>query len=101
MRTCTALGDCQLGIFVGDSPDWAAAAAAALLWVPASAQAQGYPNRPITFIIGFAPGGPSDVMSRILGRRMEQELKQPLIIENKTGAAGGIAAQLVSRAAPT
>ena len=78
----------------------AAAVAAALLGVPASAQAQGYPNRPITFIIGFAPGGPSDVMSRILGRRMEQELKQPLIIENKTGAAGGIAAQLVSRAAP-
>jgi tripartite-type tricarboxylate transporter receptor subunit TctC len=77
-----------------------AAVAAALLCAPSALQAQTYPNRPITFIIGFAPGGPSDVMSRIIGRRMEQELKQPLIIENKTGAAGGVAAQFVSRAAP-
>ena len=56
-----------------------AAALAALSCIPPAAQAQDYPNKPITLIIGFAPGGPSDVMSRILGRRMEQELKQPLI----------------------
>ncbi|MCC7346612.1 MAG: tripartite tricarboxylate transporter substrate binding protein [Variibacter sp.] len=64
------------------------------------AQAQAYPNRPITFIIGFAPGGPSDVLSRIIGRRMEQELKQPMVIENRSGAGGSLAAQLVARAAP-
>jgi tripartite-type tricarboxylate transporter receptor subunit TctC len=66
----------------------------------ASAHAQNYPNRPITFIIGFAPGGPSDVLSRVVGRRMEQELKQPMIIENRSGAGGSLAAQLVARAAP-
>jgi tripartite-type tricarboxylate transporter receptor subunit TctC len=78
---------------------FAAALAALALTTPASL-AQNYPNRPITFIIGFAPGGPSDVMSRILGRRMEQELKQPMIIENRTGAGGSLAAQVVARAAP-
>jgi tripartite-type tricarboxylate transporter receptor subunit TctC len=66
---------------------------------PAS-HAQNYPNRPITFIIGFAPGGPSDVMSRIIGKRMEQELKQPMIIENRTGAGGSYAAQVVARERP-
>ncbi|MBN8920091.1 MAG: tripartite tricarboxylate transporter substrate binding protein [Rhizobiales bacterium] len=71
------------------------------LVLPASgAQAQGFPNKPITFIIGFAPGGPSDVMARILTRRMEQELKQPIIIENKPGAGGSIAGAYVARAAP-
>jgi tripartite-type tricarboxylate transporter receptor subunit TctC len=65
-----------------------------------AALAQSYPNKPITFLIGFAPGGPSDVMSRILGRRMEQELKQPLIIENRAGAGGTLAAQLFARMPP-
>lgn len=73
---------------------------AALLLASPVAVAQNYPNRPITFTIGFAPGGPSDVLSRIIGRRMEQELKQPMIIENKSGAGGSLAAQLVARAAP-
>ena len=77
-----------------------AAAIAALTLAAPAAHAQNYPNRPITFIIGFAPGGPSDVLSRIIGRRMEQELKQPMIIENRAGAGGSYAAQLVTRAAP-
>lgn len=77
-----------------------AAAIAALTLACPTAQAQTYPNKPITFIIGFAPGGPSDVMSRIIGKRMEQELKQPMIIENRSGAGGSLAAQLVARAAP-
>lgn len=78
----------------------AAAALAVVLAAPSPATAQNYPNRPITYIIGFAPGGPSDVMSRILTRRMEQELKQPMVIENRTGAAGSVAAQMLARAAP-
>jgi tripartite-type tricarboxylate transporter receptor subunit TctC len=76
------------------------AAMLAAVLAAASAHAQNYPNRPITFIIGFAPGGPSDVLSRVVGRRMEQELKQPMIIENRSGAGGSLAAQLVARAAP-
>ena len=51
-------------------------------------------------MIGFAPGGPSDVMARILTRKMEEILKQPFVIENRAGAAGGIAGTAVARAAP-
>jgi tripartite-type tricarboxylate transporter receptor subunit TctC len=66
----------------------------------APAAAQNYPTRPITFLLGFAPGGPSDVMARILTRKMEETLKQPLVIENRPGAGGSIAAQTVARAEP-
>jgi len=65
--------------------------------LPAAAQ---FPSKPITLIIGFAPGGPSDVMARILTKRMEEILKHPLIIENRAGAGGGIAATAVARATP-
>src|SRR5687768_1937294 len=65
-----------------------------------AALAQTFPTKPIAFVIGFAPGGPSDVMARIFTRRMEQELKQPVIIENKPGAGGSIAGAHVARAAP-
>ena len=75
-----------------------AAALAAL--VGAAPAAADYPTKPITLIIGFAPGGPSDVMARLLTKRMETVLKQPFIIENKPGAAGGLAGTLVARAAP-
>jgi tripartite-type tricarboxylate transporter receptor subunit TctC len=66
----------------------------------APAAAADYPTKPITLIIGFAPGGPSDVMARILTRKMEEILKQPIVIENRAGAGGGIAATAVARAAP-
>ena len=59
-----------------------------------------YPTKPITLIIGFAPGGPSDVMARILTKKMEEILKQPFVIENRAGAGGGIAGAAVARAAP-
>jgi tripartite-type tricarboxylate transporter receptor subunit TctC len=59
-----------------------------------------YPTKPITLIIGFAPGGPSDVMARILTRKAEELLKQTLVIENRPGAGGSIAGTAVARAAP-
>ena len=70
----------------------------ALVCSAPAVQANDYPNKPITLIIGFAPGGPSDVMARILTKRMEELLRQPVIIENRAGAGGGIAANLVARA---
>ena len=76
-----------------------ALAFAALLGATPSPAAE-YPTKPITLIIGFAPGGPSDVMARILTKRMEEILKQPLVIENRAGAGGGIAATAVARAMP-
>jgi tripartite-type tricarboxylate transporter receptor subunit TctC len=53
-----------------------------------SAWAQTYPSRPITIIVPFAAGGPSDVLARVLGERMRAELNQPVIIENVSGAGG-------------
>ena len=75
-------------------------ASAALLWASPLVRAADYPTSPITLMIGFAPGGPSDVMARILTRKMEELLKQPLVIENRAGAGGSIAGAAVARAAP-
>jgi tripartite-type tricarboxylate transporter receptor subunit TctC len=80
-------------------------ASAALAWAlstgpESSALAADYPVRPITMMIGFAPGGPSDVMARILTRKMEEILKQPFVIENRAGAGGSIAGAAVARAVP-
>src|SRR5499427_3735800 len=75
-------------------------AGAALVCAPAPARAADYPSKPITLMIGFAPGGPSDVMARILTKKMEEILKQPLVIENRAGAGGSIAGAAVARAAP-
>ena len=65
-----------------------------------SARAAEYPTRPVTLIVAFTPGGPSDVLARILGKKLEQLLGQPFVIENRPGAGGNIAAELAARAAP-
>ena len=77
-----------------------AAGFAALIGALPAAQAAEFPTKPITLVLGFAPGGPSDVMARILTKKMEEILKQPVVIENRAGAGGGIAANAVARAAP-
>ena len=78
----------------------AALATAAALFAPTAATAQGYPNRPITLVVPFAAGGPTDVVARMLGAAMTKTLGQTIVIENKTGAGGTIAAAAVARAAP-
>ena len=77
-----------------------AAGIAALIASAPVATAADYPTKPITLMIGFAPGGPSDVMARILTRKLEELLKQPFVIENRAGAGGSIAGTAVARAAP-
>lgn len=62
--------------------------------------AQAWPAKPITIIVPFAAGGPTDLIARILGERMARELGQQFIIENVTGAAGTIAMAKLARAAP-
>jgi tripartite-type tricarboxylate transporter receptor subunit TctC len=62
--------------------------------------AQAYPNKPITIIVPFSAGGPTDLLARIMGERMGKELGQQIIIENVTGAAGTIAMGRLARAAP-
>ncbi|HEY0223590.1 MAG TPA: tripartite tricarboxylate transporter substrate binding protein, partial [Pseudolabrys sp.] len=73
---------------------------AALLALAAPAVAAGYPNRPVSVVVAFTPGGPSDVLARIVGKQMELLLGQPFIIENRPGAGGNIAADSVAHAAP-
>lgn len=71
----------------------------ALLCVGASAQAD-FPRKPITLVVPFAAGGPTDGVSRSLGQAMSIHLGQPVVVENKLGAGGTIAAAYVGRAAP-
>ncbi|MBS0525793.1 MAG: tripartite tricarboxylate transporter substrate binding protein BugD [Proteobacteria bacterium] len=64
------------------------------------ASADSYPGKPITLIVPFAAGGPTDLMARLIGERMAKELGQQFIIDNTTGAAGTIAVGKAVRAAP-
>jgi len=78
------------------------ACAALLLCLAATlAQAQGaYPSKPIRFIAPFPPGGSSDVLCRILGQKLSELGGQPVVVENRAGASGNIAAEIVAKAAP-
>jgi tripartite-type tricarboxylate transporter receptor subunit TctC len=78
----------------------AAVGIVASLCVPQAARAADYPTRPVTLVLGFAPGGPSDVIARIFGKKLEQVLGQPVVIENRPGAGGNVAGELVARATP-
>ena len=64
------------------------------------AAAQGYPNRPIRWIIGFPPGGPTDILVRLMGDWLQRRLGQPVVVENRPGAASNIATEAVVNAAP-
>ena len=77
----------------------AAAATAALLGLHTES-AQAYPDRPISMIVPFAPGGPTDIIARIVADSLSHALKQPVVVENKPGAAGNIGMGLAARAKP-
>jgi tripartite-type tricarboxylate transporter receptor subunit TctC len=66
----------------------------------ASANAQTYPSRPVTFVVPFAAGGPLDAMARVLSEPMRRALGQPVLIETVTGASGSIGVGRVARASP-
>jgi tripartite-type tricarboxylate transporter receptor subunit TctC len=76
------------------------AAAAALPIVSRAARAEIYPARPITLIVPFAAGGPTDVLARILAAHMQTTLRQTVVIENVTGASGTLAGMRAARATP-
>jgi tripartite-type tricarboxylate transporter receptor subunit TctC len=66
----------------------------------ASGHAQTYPVRPVTLMVAFTPAGPSDVLARVLGRKLEELLKQPIVVVNRPGAGGNLGAEAVATAAP-
>jgi tripartite-type tricarboxylate transporter receptor subunit TctC len=76
------------------------ALAGALLGAQAPAHAQTYPTKPIRFIVPFAPGGGNDVVARLIGGRLAEAWAQQVVIDNRPGAGGNIAAELVARANP-
>ena len=76
------------------------AAALAALALSSQASAQTYPSRPVTVIVPFAAGGPTDLVARVIAEKMQEPFGQPLVIENVGGAGGSIAAARVARATP-
>jgi tripartite-type tricarboxylate transporter receptor subunit TctC len=68
--------------------------------VPALAQADGYPSKPIKVVVPFPPGGTTDTLMRNIAPRLQQSLKQPVVIENKGGAAATLGADFVAKSAP-
>ena len=75
-----------------------AAGAAALPFAPHVARAQAYPSRPVRCIVGYPPGGGTDIFVRLVGQPLSERLGQPFIIENRGGAASNIATEAVVRA---
>jgi tripartite-type tricarboxylate transporter receptor subunit TctC len=64
------------------------------------ASALDYPTRPVRLIVGYAPGGATDIIARLIGQWLSERLGQPFIVENRTGAANNIATEAVANAAP-
>src|SRR3984893_15111325 len=77
-----------------------AAVAAVLPAVSRIARAQSYPTRPMTMVVPYSAGGPTDTIARIMAERMRTSLGQVIIVDNTTGAAGTIGVGRVARAAP-
>lgn len=73
-----------------------AIASAASAW----AHAQNYPARPIRYVVAFAPGGLNDIMARIVGQKLSESLGQPVIVDNRPGAGGNLATELVAKSTP-
>lgn len=65
-----------------------------------AAQAQTFPHKPVRFVVGYAPGGGTDILTRLVGRKLSDIWGQPVVVENRAGAGGAIAAALVARATP-
>jgi tripartite-type tricarboxylate transporter receptor subunit TctC len=76
-----------------------AAGAGALTAVDRAAWSQAYPSRPIHILVGFPAGGTPDILTRLIGQRLQERLGQPVVVENKPGASGNIATLAVARAA--
>ena len=69
-----------------------------LAWSACAAWGQAWPSKPIRMVVAFPPGGPTDIVSRVIAQRLSEQLGQQVIIDNKPGAGGNIAAELIANA---
>jgi tripartite-type tricarboxylate transporter receptor subunit TctC len=74
--------------------------AACLLLFATNVQAQSWANRPVRWIVAFPPGGPTDLVARVVGAKLSEQIGQPVVIENRPGAGGNIGADAVVKAPP-
>jgi tripartite-type tricarboxylate transporter receptor subunit TctC len=74
-----------------------AAGAALCLAAPAFAQAQAYPTKPVRLVVPYPPGGPTDIVARVVAQKLSEQLGQQFIIDNRPGAGGNTGAELVAR----
>lgn len=77
-----------------------ATAVLALSMLGHNAQAQTYPSKPIKLVVGYTPGGTTDILARVVADKLSQKLGQPVVVDNRPGAAGGIGAELVAESEP-
>jgi tripartite-type tricarboxylate transporter receptor subunit TctC len=71
-----------------------------MLLCPTLAMAQDFPNKPIKLIVPFPPGGPNDIIARVVGQRMSEIVKQPIVIENRSGQGGVTGTDAVAKSPP-
>jgi len=71
-----------------------------LFAITASAQDQAYPIKPIKLLVGYAPGGATDIVARSIAAKLQETLGQPVVVENRAGAGSNIASEMVARSAP-
>ena len=71
-----------------------------VLLTPAFAAAQDFPTKPIRLIVPFPPGGPNDIIARVIGQRMSELTKQPVVIDNRGGQGGVLGTDAVAKATP-
>lgn len=78
----------------------AALAASAMMLVGVEAAAQNYPSKPIRIVVPYPPGGAADVIARLIGKRLSEDTGQPVLVDNRPGAGGGLGTQHVAKSAP-
>jgi tripartite-type tricarboxylate transporter receptor subunit TctC len=69
-------------------------------WISGGAHAQSFPQRPLRMLVGFAPGGANDILARIVAHKLSESMGQPVVVENRPGNAGLIAAEILAKAPP-